>query len=62
MAMRISKIYGGKPIINIFTIQDDFRTLQDIKIKDFGEQIMGEWARFVMNNRNRSYQTFAKGR
>ena len=33
---------------------DHIRILvQDIKIKDFGEQTTEEWARFVMNNRNR---------
>ena len=56
MAVRVSKIYGGIPILNVFDIQDDFRTLQDIKIKDFGEQTTEEWARFVMNNRNRFFE------
>lgn len=55
MAVRVSKIYGGMPILNVFNIQDDFRTLTDIKIKDFGELTTEEWARFVMNNRNRSF-------
>ena len=52
MAVRVSKIYGGTPVLNIFDIQDDFRMLRDIKIKDFGELTTEEWARFVMNNRN----------
>lgn len=52
MAVRVSRIYGGKPIVNIFEIQDDFRLLSDINVKDFGEQTTEEWARFVMNNRN----------
>lgn len=55
MAVRVSKIYGGTPILNVFDIQDNFRTLQDIRIKDFGEQTTEEWARFVMNNRNRIF-------
>lgn len=55
MAVRVSKIYGGAPILNVFDIQDDFRILQDIKIKDFGEQTTEDWARFVMNNRNRFF-------
>ena len=29
--------------------------LPGIKIKDFGEQTTEEWARFVMNNRNHSF-------
>lgn len=55
MAVRVSKIYGGMPILNVFDIQDDFRTLQNVKIKDFGGQTTEEWARFVMNNRNRLF-------
>ncbi len=55
MAIRVSRIYGGTPILNVFEIQDDFRGLQEISIKDFGEQTTEEWARFVMNNRNRFF-------
>ncbi len=56
MAVRVSKIYGGIPIVNVFEIQDDFRSLPDIKIKDFGIRTTEEWARFVMNNRSREFQ------
>ena len=27
MAIRVSKIYGGNPIVNIFEISDDFRDI-----------------------------------
>ena len=36
MAVRVSKIYGGSPVVNTFEIQDDFRKIDDIKVKDFG--------------------------
>lgn len=36
MAMRVSRIYGGEAVVNIFEIQDDFKTLLDINCKDFG--------------------------
>lgn len=55
MAVRVSKIYGGTPILNVFDIQDDFKLLPDIRIKDFGEQTTEDWAKFVMNNRNRAF-------
>ena len=55
MAVRVSKIYGGTPILDIFDIQDDFRILPDIKIMDFGVQTTEEWAKFVMNNRNKKF-------
>lgn len=54
MAKRVSRIYGGSPVVNTFEIQDDFRKISDIKIKDFGIQTTEEWAKFVMNNRNRT--------
>ena len=59
MAKRVSRIYGGSPVINGFEIQDDFREISDIQIKDFGVQTTEEWAKFVMNNRSRSFTNVA---
>ena len=55
MAIRVSKIYGGSPVVNIFEIQDDFRKIESIKIKDFGAETTEEWTKFVMNNRSRIF-------
>jgi len=55
MAVRVSKIYGGSPVVNTFEIQDDFREIQNLKIKDFGVQTIEEWTKFVMHNRNRAF-------
>ncbi len=55
MAVRVSKIYGGSPVVNTFEIQDGFREIDDIKVKDFGLETTEEWAKFVMNNRNRTF-------
>lgn len=55
MAVRVAKIYGGFPVLNVFEIQDDFRKMSDLNIKDFGIQTTKEWANFVMNNRNRTF-------
>ena len=52
MAVRVSKIYGGSPVVNTFEIQDDFRKIDDIRVKDFGLETTEEWAKFVMNNTN----------
>ena len=56
MAIRVSRIYGGNPFVNVFEIQDDFKVISDIKIKDFGLHTTEEWATFVMNNRKRSFE------
>lgn len=55
MAERTARIYGGNPVVNAFEIQNDFRQLPSLKIKDFGEQTTEDWARFVMNNRNPNF-------
>lgn len=55
MAVRVSKIYGGSPIVNVYEIEDDFRKNMNLRIKDFGSHTTEEWARFVMNNRSRSF-------
>ena len=55
MAVRVAKIYGKKPIVNVYEIDDNFIDLEDLKIKDFGKQTTEEWAIFVMNNRSRAF-------
>ena len=55
MSLRGARIYGGNPVVNIFEIDDDFKNVPNIKIKDFGEQTTEEWAKFVMNNRDRTF-------
>lgn len=55
MAVRVSKIYGGSPIVTTYEIQDDFRKIESIAIKDFGLETTEEWAKFVMNNRSRIF-------
>ena len=49
MARRVSRIYGGKPVVNVFR----YETVIDkkINVKSF-EAPTEEWARFVINNRN----------
>ena len=55
MAVRVARIYGKMPIINVYEIDDDFKDLDNLRIKDFGIQTTEEWARFVMNNRSRAF-------
>ena len=59
MAERVARIYGGKPVVNVFEIDDSFITLKNLKIKDFGKETSEEWARFVMNNRNKDFTDYS---
>lgn len=49
MAIRVSKIYGGNPVVNIFGL--DLENLSQCNTKKFYGP-SEEWARFVINNRN----------
>ena len=55
MALRVSKIYVGNPVINTYEIDDNFRQIPGLYIKDFGNLTTEEWARFIINNRSRDF-------
>lgn len=59
MAIRVAKIHGGIPIVNIYEIADDFMESKEIRCRDFGKKVSIEWAVFVMNNRNRYFEDYA---
>lgn len=56
MAIRVTKIYGGNPVLNAFFIQDNFQDIVELNIKNFGNIATEEWANFVLNNRNRTFK------
>ncbi len=58
MARRVARLYAGTPVVNVFEIDDDFLAVSGLCVKDFGKETSEEWARFVMNNRNRKYKDF----
>ena len=35
MAIRVARIYGKKPIVNVYEIDDAFKETENLKIKDF---------------------------
>ena len=58
MAKRVTKIYGGNPIVNIYEITDNYKENSELNILDFGGIPSEKWAVFVMNNRSRSFRDF----
>lgn len=38
MALRTSKLYGGDPVIISYEIRDDFLSLSELNIKNFGRK------------------------
>lgn len=54
MAKRVARIYGGTPVVNAFEINVDLLS-EGLNVKNFGTETSEEWARFVMNNRNRKF-------
>lgn len=59
MARRVARLYGGSLVLNVFEIDDSFIDSSDLCIKDFGTETSEDWARFIMNNRNRKYNDFS---
>ncbi|MBO4456247.1 MAG: DUF3990 domain-containing protein [Butyrivibrio sp.] len=59
MAERVARIYGGEPVLNIYEIDDSFLNSSNLRIKNFGEETSEDWARFVMNNRNKDFEDFS---
>ena len=59
MAKRVAKIYGGTPIVNVYEITDSFFEKADLNICKFSDTPSEEWARFVMNNRSRSFTDYS---
>ena len=59
MAERVARIYGREPVLNIFEIDDSFLNSSDLNIKNFGEETSEDWARFVMNNRNKDFDDYS---
>lgn len=59
MAKRVARIYGGSPVLNVFEMDDSIIFSSDLCIKNLGDETSEEWARFIMNNRNRKYDDFS---
>ena len=55
MSERVTRIYGGIPVVNVFEISDDFMENSGLNVKNFGSVPTEEWAVFVMNNRNKDF-------
>ena len=59
MSKRVAKIYGGRPIINIYEIKDDFIDDPELNIRKFSDTPSEEWATFVMNNRSSKFINYS---
>lgn len=53
MAKRVSRIYGGEPVVTAFSFDMD-SIGDDLTVKVFGKAD-ADWAIFVLNNRNREF-------
>lgn len=58
MAKRVSRIYGGDPVVNVYEVKDDYLKSPELNILQFGNDPTPEWAQFVMNNRNRHFTEY----
>ncbi|MFI3237613.1 MAG: DUF3990 domain-containing protein [Lachnospiraceae bacterium] len=56
MAYRVSTIYGGTPIVNVYEISESIYDEKELNIRKFGSNPSPEWAVFVMNNRSHEFR------
>lgn len=55
MAARVARFRGGEGVVTEFEAPDDLLVRSDLSVRAFGGVTI-EWARFVMNNRNRRFE------
>ncbi|MCF0217157.1 MAG: DUF3990 domain-containing protein [Fibrobacteraceae bacterium] len=51
MAQRVARMYGGKPILNIYDFNDSPDEMKKLNVRCFKGPCV-EWAKFVIANRN----------
>ena len=59
MARRVARIYGGKPIVNVYEFDEAVLQSDEYSVKIFDAHPNEEWAKFVMNNRSLSFDNYA---
>lgn len=57
MAKRVAYIYGGRPYVTMWELNDEAFVSSELNIKAFTESSK-EWAMFVLNNRNRDFTEY----
>ena len=55
MWLKIYKFFAGE----MEELYDSFLDSSSLRIKNFGEETTEDWARFVMNNRNRGFENYS---
>ncbi len=55
MWLKIYKLFAGE----MEELYDSFVDSSSLRIKNFGEETSEDWARFVMNNRNRGFENYS---
>ncbi|MCL2183632.1 MAG: DUF3990 domain-containing protein [Chitinispirillia bacterium] len=58
MAKRTARLFGGNPVLSEFSLDESIFSNEKIRIKTFAEPNI-EWATFVVNNRNRKFNTIS---
>lgn len=51
MALRVSRMYGGQPVLNVYTFDESLITSGKLNVRIF-KNPSEEWAAFVITNRN----------
>ena len=57
MAKRVAYIYGGRPYVTMWELNDEAFVSSELNIKAFAKSSK-EWAMFVLNNRSRDFTEY----
>lgn len=55
MAENKAALFGGVPVVTVYETDDDIMSKDDLNTKSFPMNPTIEWARFIVNNRNRYF-------
>ena len=55
MAENKAALFGGEPVVTVYEVDDDIMSKEELNTKSFPMNPTIEWARFIVNNRNKSF-------
>ena len=55
MAENKAKLYGGEPVVTVYEVDDDIMACPELNTRAFPMNPTVEWARFIVNNRNKDF-------
>lgn len=59
MAENKAALFGGEPVVTVYEVDNDIVSKEELNTRSFPMNPTIEWARFIVNNRNRKFDDSA---